>query len=226
MTTVLIIDDDAKLTSVVVDWLQNEGYEVDSCNSGTAGFEKLQKQSYDLIVLDRSMPGMDGFELCKRYRAQGGRARILMLTGSDSIAAKEQGLDAGADDYLTKPFHPKELSARLRALLRRSLEVSATVFRIGTITLDSGARKVLRNEREISLLPREFDLLEFLMKHPNQVFSHETLLDKVWSKHSEVAADTVKVHINKLRNKLDLADQTSIIRTVHRRGYMLQDPEQ
>ncbi len=223
MTAVLVVDDDKKLADVVIDWLEKEGYAVDAASSGTAGLEKMQAKHYDLIVLDRTMPGVDGFEICKRYRAQGGRGRILMLTGSDSLSAKEEGLDAGADDYLTKPFHPKELSARLRALLRRSIDVGGSLLRVGAITVNLQAHKVTRNDEEVVLLPREFDLLVFLMKHPNRVFSQEELLDEVWSVSNEAAADTVRVHINKLRAKLDVKDQPSIIKTVHRRGYMLEE---
>lgn len=225
MATILIIEDDVKLANLVEDWLVDEGYSVDNVASGTAGLERLKKQPYDAIVLDLSIPGVNGIDLCKTYRAQGGRARILMLTGKDSINDKETGLDAGADDYLTKPFHPRELSARLRALLRRSVEATSnSTFCCGDIVLDAATRKVTRANEQIQLLPREFDLLEFLMKNPNKVFSQEDLLNKVWSTHSEASPDTVRVHINKLRQKLDRSDQKSIIRTVHRRGYSLDLP--
>jgi DNA-binding response OmpR family regulator len=171
------------------------------------------------------MPGKTGVEICKEYRANGGIGVVIMLTGKTNISDKEEGLDAGADDYLTKPFHPRELSARLRALLRRPRAMKAEVFQAGDIVLEPKSCRVTKGGKEILLLPKEFALLEFLMRNPNEVFSADALLNKVWSKESENSPDTVRVHITKIRSKIDSPDQESLIKTVHRVGYKLHAPE-
>jgi DNA-binding response OmpR family regulator len=170
------------------------------------------------------MPGMSGVEVCRQYRNSGGRALVLMLTGRDHVADKTQGLDAGADDYLTKPFHPDELSARLRALLRRAGSVGSTQLQAGDVVVHPASFKVLKNGKEIQLLPKEFALLEFLMRHQNEVFSSEALLERVWPSESEASPETVRVHITRLRSKIDEPGQPSMIKTVHRVGYKLEPP--
>jgi DNA-binding response OmpR family regulator len=148
---------------------------------------------------------------------------VIMLTGKGGISDKTEGFDAGADDYLTKPFHPKELSIRIKALLRRPTKIVSPIFKIAHLTLDSAARRVMVGDEEIKLLPQEFALLEFLMRNPNRVFSPDEILDKVWSNEKDTANDTVRVHVNKLRKKIDRNDQ-SIIRTVHGAGYIIDQP--
>jgi len=207
------------------DWLGEDGYQVELVDNGAAAQERLGKQPYDVLIVDWGLPDIAGTDLCKQYRDGGGSASILMLTGRGAITDKEEGLDAGADDYLTKPFHPRELSARLRALLRRPRELRDNILQAADITLDPGAARVTRAGKEVNLLPKEFALLEFLMRNPNQVFAADVLLDKVWSKESENSPDTVRVHITKLRSKIDKEGEPSIIRTVHRVGYKLEVPE-
>lgn len=224
MAKILVIEDDEELAAVVQDWLTDENHVVDLLTKGADGIERLENYHYDLLILDINLPDMTGIEVCKKFRDSGGTTPILMLTGRTAISDKEQGLDAGADDYLTKPFHPRELSARVRALMRRvggGNEV-ATVLKARDLVLDPASHEVTRNGNKISLLPKEFSLLEFLMRHPEEVFSSETLLDRVWSSESDVSPDTVKVHINKLRSKIDVDGETSLIATVHRVGYKLQ----
>ncbi|MGH9551128.1 MAG: response regulator transcription factor, partial [Terriglobales bacterium] len=194
-------------------------------DTGRAAQEKLDSQSYDVLIVDWGLPDASGLEICKQYREKGGSAAVLLLTGKGAVTDKEQGLDAGADDYLTKPFHPRELSARLRALLRRPRELQDNILQVGSLVLDPQGARVTKDGKEINLLPKEFALLEFLMKHPNQVFAADVLLDKVWSKESENSPDTVRVHITKLRSKIDTEGEPSIIRTMHRVGYKLEAPE-
>jgi len=225
MAKILIVEDDKQLSSLLVDWLTGEGHVPDPVYKGTDGLERLQFYKYDVVVLDWELPGLSGPEVCKQFRNSGGQTPVIMLTGKKEIEEKETGLDAGADDYLTKPFHMKELSARLRALLRRSPAVSKTMLTAGYLTLNPTSRQVLINDEEISLQPKEFALLEFLMRHPNQPFSAEAILDRVWSSESDAAPDTVRIHIMRLRNKIDLKDKESMIRTIHRVGYMLVPPD-
>jgi len=222
---VLVVEDDHRLARVMEDWLGEDGYQVDLVDTGTAAQERLGKQPYDVLIVDWGLPDIAGTDLCKQYREGGGSASILMLTGRGAITDKEEGLDAGADDYLTKPFHPRELSARLRALLRRPRELRDNILQVLDLVLDPGACRVTRAGKEIPLLPKEFALLEFLMRNPNQVFAADALLDKVWSKESENSPDTVRVHITKLRSKLDREGEPSIIRTMHRVGYKLEAPD-
>lgn len=188
-------------------------------NSGTEAIERLRFDKYDVLIFDWQLPDLTGIEICKRFRSKGGNTPVLMLTGKSEIADKETGLDAGADDYLTKPFHPRELSARVRALLRRSGDVKQNVLTCGDIELDPQGFKVTKGGKEITLLPKEFALLEFFLRHPNQVFSPEALLDRVWSAESEASPDTIRVHITKLRGKIETEGQPSPIKTIHRQGY-------
>jgi two-component system OmpR family response regulator len=222
---ILVIEDDHRLARVVEDWLAEDGYQVDLVDTGRGAQERLSNGTYDLLIVDWGLPDIAGVDICKQYRESGGSASILMLTGKGNVADKEQGLDAGADDYLTKPFHPRELSARLRALLRRPREIRDNILQVGDLTLDPEGCRVTKAGKEINLLPKEFALLEFLMRHPNQVFKADVLLDKVWSKESENSPDTVRVHITKLRSKIDSEGEPSIIRTMHRVGYKLEAPE-
>jgi len=224
MAKILIVEDDKQLSGLLVDWLTGEGHVPDPVYNGRDGLERLKFYRYDVVVLDWELPGLSGPDLCRQYRAEGGQTPILMLTGKKELEEKETGLDSGADDYLTKPFHMKELSARLRALLRRAPAVSQAVLTAGNLTLNPKSRQVLVNDVEINLQPKEFALLEFLMRHPNQPFSAEAILDRVWSSESDAAPDTVRIHIMRLRNKIDVIGVGSMIRTIHRVGYMLVPP--
>lgn len=224
MTKVLVVEDDEEIALSVRDWLTMEQYVVDVVHDGAEGLDRLKHYHYEIAVLDVNLPGMNGMDVCAAYRKQGGKAYVLMLTAEGGIQDREKGLDLGADDYLTKPFHPRELSARLRALMRRASRVAQAtgVIKIGDVELDPHRRVVSKAGKEVHLLPKEFALLEFFMRNPGQVFSQEALLDRVWSSESEVAPDTVRVHIRKLRSKLDSDDGDSLIRTVHREGYCLE----
>ncbi|MGD9681198.1 MAG: response regulator transcription factor [Candidatus Obscuribacterales bacterium] len=222
MAKVLLVEDDEEIAFSIRDWLSGEQHTVDMVHNGAEGLDLMNNYHYDLVVLDINLPDISGIEVCSTYRSKGGNACVLMLTGNDRIVDKEHGLDAGADDYLTKPFHPRELSARLRALMRRSQRggKAAATLEFRGIKLDPAAKRVSRDGVEIQLLPKEFALLEFLMRHPGEVFSQDALLERVWSSESEVSPDTVRVHIRRLRQKLGFEGDT-LIKTLHRQGYLL-----
>lgn len=221
MAKILLVDDDDELVDVVKEWLEDQAHLIEVTSSGTDALEKLKFYTYDLILLDWGLPDRPGIEVLSEYRNRGGTTPTLMLTGKKEIDDKLTGLDTGADDYLTKPFHLEELSGRVRALLRRPPLASKPVLKVGECVLEPSSRRVTKNGVPINLLPREFALLEFLMRHPNQTFSPRTLLDRVWSSESDASPDTVRIHIMRLRNKLDENADDSFIKTVHRVGYML-----
>ncbi len=226
MAKVLIVEDDKQLSALIVDWLAGEKHATEAVYKGPDGLERLKFYKYDVVILDWELPGMSGPDICKQFRDEGGTTPILMLTGKKEIDDKTEGLDAGADDYLTKPFDMKELSARLRALLRRSPQVNKTLLTAGNLTLDPVSRKVTLFDKEVDLQPKEYSLLEFLLRHPNQPFNAEAIMDRVWTAGSDAAPDTVRLHVMRLRNKIDEPGKESIIRTMHRVGYMLVPPKE
>jgi DNA-binding response OmpR family regulator len=203
-------------------WLTHERHNVECVVDGAQALERLQYYKYDVVILDLMLPDVSGVEVCKKFRADGGRTPILMLTGRNQISDKEQGLDAGADDYLTKPFEPRELSARLRALLRRSPEMVSNSMQAGNLVLEMEKRRVTQNGAVIQLLPLEFALLEFLMRHPGQVFSPEALLDRVWGSKSDASIDALRTYIKTLRKKIQAEGEPALIRTVHGVGYKFE----
>lgn len=219
MAKVLLVEDEKALSDVVVDWLTSQQYIVEHVDNGQEALHRLNCYQYDLVVLDWGLPGVSGLEVCQQFRSQGGTTPVLMLTGKREIDDKEAGLDAGADDYLTKPFHMKELAARLRALLRRPQNVVAKQLSAKDILLDPTTHRITKGGEEVNLLPREFALLEFLMRHPSQVFSAEALLDRLWAADSEATSGTIRTYVNRLRNKIDTDGQPSLISTVHGIGY-------
>jgi DNA-binding response OmpR family regulator len=220
---ILLVEDDMGLSRMVRDWLTFEHHLVETADNGRDGLDKLAFYQYDLVILDWELPEMTGIEICKEFRSRGGTTPVLMLTGKGTINDKESGYDAGADDYLTKPFHMKELSMRLRALLRRggaTLQNDTLKFR--DLELEPGSHRVTRQGKDLQLLPKEFALLEFLMRHPNQVFSAEALLSRVWASETDTTVDAVSTCIKRLRKKVDVESQTSVIKTVHGVGYKLE----
>jgi DNA-binding response OmpR family regulator len=224
MAKVLLVDDDVRLSAIVDDVLTGEGHELEYHSRGQDGWAKMLTEEYDLIILDWNLPDATGPDLCKRFREAGKYTPVLLLTGRDKTADKVEGLDAGADDYLTKPFSLQELSARVRALLRRfqanPIDNKTAPLSAGDLVLDRKSRQAIRNGSKVLLLPKEFALLEFFMLHPEQVFSPNDILDKVWSEEDESSPDTVRVHITKLRSKLGGSLEDSPIKTLHRVGYM------
>jgi DNA-binding response OmpR family regulator len=221
MAKILLAEDDTQLAALVEDWLKSEHHVVDHVETGTDAVDLLNASRFDLLILDWNIPGVSGVEVCNEYRNQGGTSPVLMLTGRDKIEDKEEGLDAGADDYLTKPFHLRELSARIRALLRRPPDMASNVIEHGRLVLDISACRLLKDGQPIELFPKELALLEFLMRHPNKVFSIEALQERVWSADSEASPETIRVHIARLRSKIEKEGEKQLLRTVHRQGYML-----
>jgi DNA-binding response OmpR family regulator len=224
MAKILLVEDEPDFSMLIGEWLKSQHYVVEVVDTGEDAMDRLRFYKYDVVVLDWMLPGITGLEVCKQFRDSGGTTPILLLTAKKHVDEKEQGLDAGADDYLTKPFEMKELGARLRALLRRPQAFSGATLQVGSLQMDPTTFKVLRAGEELTLLPKEFALLEFLMRHPNQVFSAEALLDRVWSSDSEASPETIRTYIKRLRKKLDVEGQPSILSTVHGVGYKLDAP--
>ncbi len=202
MAKILIVDDDAEVREVLKSWLISETHAVDCLEDGSEVVDRLKHFQYDVVVLDWNLPVKSGVDACREYRAAGGKLPIIMLTGFSDIDAKTEGLDAGADDYLTKPFHPKELSARIRALLRRPSGIKQNALKLGSLSLDPVRKTVSCGEKTSELLPKEFAILEFLFRHPEEPFSSEAIVERVWPSESESSPDTVRVHITKIRGKL------------------------
>ncbi|MDZ4833939.1 MAG: response regulator transcription factor [Candidatus Melainabacteria bacterium] len=221
MAKILLAEDDRDLSEVITFALQTGGHLVQPVFEGSECLSYLRTCKFDLIILDWMMPKISGIDVCKTYRSQGGKTPILMLTAKTTIEDKEIGLDNGVDDYLTKPFDQRELAARVRALLRRPDTVVANVMRAQNIVMDTVSCKVTIDGAEIHLRPKEFTLLEFFLRHPNQAFSTDALLQRVWLDDSAATPDNLKTHIKMLRQKLDANRSQSLIKTVRGRGYLL-----
>jgi DNA-binding response OmpR family regulator len=222
MAKILLVEDDDKLSKKIKSWLEMERHAVECSNRGHDALERLKLSQFDLIILDWQLPELEGIDILIAYRAGGGKSAVLMLTGRDDIKDKLEGLNCGADDYLTKPFHLEELSARIRALVRSISMVGGEVLRAGALELNTSTHRVSIEGKEVKLQPKEFALLEFMLHNPKEVFSVEALLNSIWPSEPEASEDNVRVCIARLRNKIDLPGSASIIRTVHRRGYQIE----
>jgi DNA-binding response OmpR family regulator len=219
-TRILVIDDEPTITEFLETGLRYEGYEVLTLGDGAGALAAVQSFQPDVVILDIMLPGQDGFSICRQLHALD-RVAILMLTARDDLDDKVRGLDEGADDYLAKPFKFKELLARLRVLLRRRSKASTTRLRSGPIELDRDTREVWHAGVPVHLTPREFELLETFMLHPRQVFSRETLLNRVWGYAYIGDTNVVEVHISALREKLG-DHERQWLQTVRGVGYMLR----
>ncbi len=225
MAKILLVDDNAELTDNVRQWLELEKHCVDCCNDGASGLAYLRSYEYDVVLIDWSMPKMTGIEVVKQFRSLGGKTPVLMLTGRNTLDDKEEGLDSGADDYLTKPFEMREVSARIRALLRRSQAQPSNQIKYADLTLDREAKLVTKGGRPVKMMPKDFAILELLMAHPNKVFSAETLIERLWDIDADTSPDLVRKHINRIREKIDSNAAPSFIRTVHGVGYAFDDSQ-
>ena len=217
----LVVEDDQSLAKVLVRGLTEEGHAVDHAATSAAALDAPQVNHYALVVRDLGLPDGDGLAVCRKIRDGGNPTPILMLTARDGLSDKVAGLDAGADDYLTKPFAYPELAARVRALLRRPRDVMSPVLEWGDLKLDPAAHTVWRGAIMIPLTPREFSLLDFLLRHPGAVCTREDLLEHVWDAHYDGLSNVVDVHIANLRRKLSLPDRPEPIETVRGVGYRL-----
>ena len=219
---ILIIEDDEAILKVLRRVLTYEGYQVDTALDGQSGLNMVRDVLPDLIVLDWMLPGMDGLEVCRRLRAAGS-VPILMLTAKDTIQDRVQGLDAGADDYLIKPFELDELLARIRALLRRTQTDRAQVLTFADLALDISTRQASRKGRLISLTAKEYELLELFLRHPRQVLTREMIFDRVWGYDFGGESNVLDVYIRYLRQKLEEGNEIRLLHTVRGVGYVLRE---
>ncbi len=218
---ILLIEDERKVASFVARALREKSYAVDIAESGEKGLEMATGAPYDAILLDIRLPGMDGIAVCRQMREEGVETPILMLTARVLVEERVQGLNAGADDYLTKPFALAELEARVRALIRRGFGKAAATLRYADLELDRRRRRAKRGELTISLTSREFALLEFLMLRAPDAVTRTEIVEHVWDYHFDSETNLVEVYINRLRQKIDQGRGTKLIRTIHRFGYCL-----
>jgi heavy metal response regulator len=222
---ILIIEDENKIASFIKRGLKEEGYSIDIASDGEEGHYKATTQECDLIILDLMLPKMDGLSLCRKLREEKVGVPILMLTARDTVKDKVTGLDSGANDYLTKPFAFEELLARCRALLRKKDRPAPTKLRVADLTLDLLSHKVSRQDKEIVLTPKEFALLEYLMRNEGIVVTRTMISEHVWDVHFDTFTNVIDVYISYLRSKIDAGHEKSLIQTLRGKGYLLKDPE-
>ncbi|MDJ0659654.1 MAG: response regulator transcription factor [Crocosphaera sp.] len=221
---ILVVEDDENIVIPIEEDLDEQNYIVEVATDGQAAKELLDVFDYDVIVLDVMLPKLDGIALCQQLRANGCQTPILMLTARDTIQDRVKGLDAGADDYLVKPFDLQELSARIRALLRRGETALPPVLNWGALRVDPNTCEVTYQQQVLSLSPKEYRLLEFFLRHPRRMFSRAQLLDRLWSMDQIPEEATVKAHISSLRQKLKTAGlESDVIETVYGLGYRLKE---
>lgn len=219
---ILIIEDDPAILKILQRGLSYEGYVVDIATEGRTGLNLARDHHPDLVILDWMLPGMDGLEVCRRLRT-GGSLPILMLTAKDTIQDRVQGLDAGADDYLVKPFNLDELLARIRALLRRTQTERQQVYKFADLTMDSASRQVTRGDRLVQLTAKEYELLELFLRHPRQVLTREVIFDRVWGYDFGGESNVLEVYIRYLRQKLEAGNELRLIHTVRGVGYVMRE---
>jgi DNA-binding response OmpR family regulator len=217
----LVVEDEKDLADAIATGLTRQTYCVDLTYDGTEALRLIEVNKYDLLILDLNLPGVDGLEICKQVRATDSTIGILMVTARASQDARVLGLDTGADDYLVKPFHFPELLARVRAILRRKGEIRRVILRIDDLVLDPNSLNVHVGENSLILTAKEFAILEYLVKNVGRVISQEELLEHVWNEDTNLFTQTIKVHINNLRNKLKSAGKDTLIRTIKGKGYIV-----
>ncbi|OUL27036.1 DNA-binding response regulator [Nostoc sp. RF31YmG] len=219
---ILLIEDDERIARPLAEELTHQRHVVDTAFDGAKGWEYATSVAYDLILLDLMLPKIDGITICKRLRSAKYKALILMLTARDTITDKVIGLDAGADDYLVKPFELEELAARIRALSRRARDIQSPTLNYGKLQIDPSQCDVTYQGNLLSLTPKEYMILEIFLRNPNHVFSRAVLLDKLWEVDGSSGEDTIKTHITNLRRKLRSSGcQEDVIETIYGIGYRL-----
>lgn len=225
MPNILVVEDDPSIGSMLRRGLTFEGFDITPATTGPAALEILRFRTPDLIILDVMLPGLDGFEVCRRIRAAGIDVPVLMLTAREEVSDRVAGLNAGADDYLVKPFAFSELSARLQALVRRPpLAPRPARYRVGDLEIDTGARRVERAGRVIELTPHEYRLLERLAQNAGHAVTRAMLLETLWGFQMEPRANLIDAHVSRLRAKIDRGFDAELIRTIRGVGYVLEAP--
>jgi DNA-binding response OmpR family regulator len=220
---ILIVEDEHKIANLIKQGLEQEKMVVDLAYDGTSGYDLASMEDYDLIILDRMLPGLDGLMICKKLREKGNHTPVLILTAKGQTMDKVEGLDSGADDYLTKPFAFEELLARIRALTRRPKQTISQKLQVEDLILNLSSYEVIRGAEKIKLSSKEFSLLEYLIKHKNSIVTKEQIISHVWSYEANILPNTVEVFIGYLRNKIDrpFKNKDNLIHTVRGFGYKL-----
>ena len=218
---VLVVEDERRIADFICKGLSEQGYAVDIACDGDEALHWVDVAEFDVIVLDVMLPVRDGIEVCRTLRQRGSRTPILMLTARDAIEDRVRGLDSGADDYLVKPFAFAELMARIRALTRRAPAAKGTVLQVGDLGLDTSTREVSREGEHVELTTKEYALLEYLMRHPNQVLTRTMIAEHVWNYDFDNATNVIDVHIRNLRRKIDDRFTAKLIHTVRGAGYRI-----
>jgi OmpR-family two-component system manganese-sensing response regulator len=219
MSKILVAEDDTQCAELIGLFLERGQHVFETVEDGAEALDRLKLYSYDLVILDWNLPKVSGVEVLRTYRNRGGTTPVLMLTGHKSVTHKVEGLESGADDYLTKPFDGEELQARLRALLRRPHSLLGDVLKVADIEYDTASLSVRRAGQEIKLRPKELAVLEFFLRHAGQVFTPEHILEQVWSSESDATTEAIVSCIKRIRKALDEGREQSIIRNVHGAGY-------
>jgi len=219
---ILVIEDEEKILNFLRRGLIYEGYRVETALEGTAGLASARDNPPDLVILDWMLPGIDGLEVCRRLRAAS-NVPILMLTAKDAVSDRVQGLDAGADDYLVKPFALDEVLARLRALLRRAKPEAPEILTFADLRLDTGTHQAFRGERPIELTAKEYELLELFLQHPRQVLTREVIYDRVWGYDFGGESNIIEVYVRYLRQKTEAENELRLLHTVRGVGYVLRE---
>jgi two-component system response regulator MprA len=219
---ILVIEDEEKILDFLRRGLIYEGYRVETAVDGTVGLASARDNPPDLVILDWMLPGIDGLEVCRRLRAAS-NVPILMLTAKDAVSDRVQGLDAGADDYLVKPFALDEVLARLRALLRRAKPEAPEILTFADLRLDTGTHQAFRGERPIELTAKEYELLELFLQHPRQVLTREVIYDRVWGYDFGGESNIIEVYVRYLRQKTEAEDEPRLLHTVRGVGYVLRE---
>ena len=220
---ILVVEDEAKLAQFIKMELEFEDYQVTHAPDGFAGLSAAREIQPDLILLDWMLPGISGPEICRRLRQTGDKVPIIILTAKDEVSDRVTGLDAGADDYVVKPFSIEELLARVRANLRREQEEETDLIQFSNLTLNRSTREVFRDRRSIELTAKEFDLLEYLLSHPRQVLTRDQILERVWGYDFMGDSNIIEVYIRYLRLKLEEQQEQRLIQTVRGVGYVLRE---
>jgi DNA-binding response OmpR family regulator len=220
---ILLVEDEVKLARFIELELNSEGYRVSVANDGIAGLTLARESAPDIAILDWMLPGLSGLEVCRRLRATGNKVPIILLTAKDEVGDRVAGLDAGADDYVVKPFSIEELLARIRAHLRRNHEPDSDLFQFEDLRLNRLTREVYRGDRAIELTAKEFDLLEYLISHPRQVITRDQILEKVWGYDFMGDSNIIEVYIRYLRLKLEENQEKRLIHTIRGVGYVLRE---